>query len=51
MGDHTLERYELRLELVKALPQMIADASNDGVIESAIEDLEKIERYIIGETE
>ncbi len=50
-ANGTSTRQNLRLELVKALPKLLSDASNDGVIEDALEDLAKIEDYILGETE
>ena len=47
----TQERIEIRMRVVQHFAKPLADASHDGYLDEALEDLEKIERYIIGETE
>lgn len=51
MANKSPERNELRLKLVQSFAKPLADAAIEGDLEELLEDIEKIERYIIGETE
>ena len=45
------ERRQIRLHMVEWFSSPLADAFLNGDLDETLEDLEKIERYIIGETE
>lgn len=44
-------KIELRKNLVDTFCNLLTDAFKDDLLEDALEDLEKIEDYILGETE
>lgn len=50
-GIFPVDRIELRSHLVTVFSAALAEASMHEYLSEALEDLEKIERYIIGETE
>ena len=50
-GASQVDRIELRSHLVTVFSGALAEASANEYLAETLEDLEKIERYIIGETE